>query len=1158
MELSKYQKALRAMTNRNSNLDRVIYDPSIVELDTMPVENPPMDNVMPSFEGLEDPKVLEDYQQIELAEGGVVEREGFSEGDQPFDGRIGNNPVKATEQRAKNLRELQNKKYQKGYGTAQQLLEKLKQTDIKAPNDIINVSKFAQVFGIKSKRNPYDKNSRFNIYKIDQLDDPSFVESIEKKQVRVGRSTPNAREKYPPKGAERKLAQSKERYKKQKEHGGRQSSKKKYDPFMGTKEINKSHMNDLYSQYITGQNLGYLPSTINESLGSPGGIDNKMKALYQKRKRLLKQKPENLKKQLEDINIKGARLSGQSQGFKTFTIMDPTSKKEYEFGGKRFQIDPTNQFPDMTESEIVDFIQKADPDNFDDQLKIKLFEDNRKSVFNTVKKQKKTLIKDFNKSLTQMEGKVGCSNMVDGGRVNFSGGSSCVAKGIEKIKSGNLTTKEKNILKDFTKNKAFRAAAAGRGAFLIETLGPLGVGGEALLSVADAYGETRAKGTPFKESFADQIFSYLAPQNSIYYKDGVKQTSEDLLNTEIVKQRPGAEKYLYAKKKLEQWQNLKNEYADSNPAISYDDAGIETTDMRGREKIEKKIIQFIKEVGGREGIDELEKMVKPDSPFYNEYESAREVVIGTRGLDIKDTTGMSEEQRNRQRYADIGRNPDGSINPVYKQNIPVEEERFFDANAQEAFKQAAKEKYPNIKDNEIQAVIDKQNLPYFSQFIDPETGEFDERLKPQLATGGRVKLSLGGKGINWVARRIQDINKLIKSKKFGPEDFFDEIQLLEKAEELNLTQEQINQILKQQQQQRIENYRKLPIQGEPAAKSRLPYDPNAKPSTGKKLKIKPRKEKNLNTQDLDYESSIDDIMSNYATGGRVGLDKGGKPKNPSRRTFIKGAGALGLAIAAFGTGALKLAKTLKTKTALKVLSEPAVGQPEWFAPLVDKILLKGISLEKDGKKLNKYVLEEDGKTITLETSPITNRGNFDYIVPSSSKNPIKINVKGGGAYDDPFDIQYYQTIDKTTGKTKASLEVLESRPYRFGPDPDEVELSEEIFIGSDLLELPKGGSGILSDMEGLEKIATGKIKNTKLANTRMKVRDELNQPDNYRSRYNPGEEDRMTRSTGPDGGEYYENLDGEDYYSVKMEKIRNSEKNDLDPDIDYDLDIDYD
>jgi hypothetical protein len=263
---------------------------------------------------------------------------------------------------------------------------------------------------------------------------------------------------------------------------------------------------------------------------------------------------------------------------------------------------------------------------------------------------------------------------------------------------------------------------------------------------------------------------------------------------------------------------------------------------------------------------------------------------------------------------------------------------------------------------------------------------------------------------------------------------------------------------------------------------------------------------------------------------------------------------LGLAITAFGTGALKLAKTLKTKAALKVLAEPAVGQPAWFAPLVDKILLKGIRLEKDGKKLNTYVLKEDGKTITLETSSIPDT-TFGYNPPGSVKNPININVKGGGAYDDPFDIHYYQRIDKGPGgdgKLESSFQVLESRPYRFGPDADEVELSEEIFKGSDLLELPKGGSGILSDMEGLEKIATGKIKNTKLANTRMKVRDELNQPDNYRSRYNPGEEDRMTRSTGPDGGEYYENLDGEDYYSAKMEKIRNSEKNDLDPDIDYD------
>jgi hypothetical protein len=289
-----------------------------------------------------------------------------------------------------------------------------------------------------------------------------------------------------------------------------------------------------------------------------------------------------------------------------------------------------------------------------------------------------------------------------------------------------------------------------------------------------------------------------------------------------------------------------------------------------------------------------------------------------------------------------------------------------------------------------------------------------------------------------------------------------------------------------------------------------------------------------------------------AVGGRIGFEKGGKPpkdnpilpvnpmmdegpQDPGKRTFLKGMGALGLGLAALGTGALKLAKTLKTKTALNVLANPAVGQPTWFAPLIDKILLKGIRLEKDGKKLNSYVLKEGDKTLTLDISSIPDK-TIGYNPPGSVKNPININVQGGGAYDDPFDIQYYQRIDTGPGgdgKLKSSLNVVESRPHRFGPDADEIELSEELFQGTDLLELPKGGSGILSDMEGLEKIATGKIKDTKLANTRGKIRDELNQPNQGRGRYNPGEEDRLTRSIGPDGGDYYEELPGEGYFSVK-------------------------
>jgi hypothetical protein len=148
-------------------------------------------------------------------------------------------------------------------------------------------------------------------------------------------------------------------------------------------------MDDIFSQYITGSNIGYAPSSINYKLGDKGGIDMKMRALYKKRERLLKQNPKDLVKQLEDINIKGAKLAGQSQGFKQFTFMDPVTKKTSSFGGGRLAIDAFDEFPGMTERQIVDYIKKADPNDFDTQLKIKLFEENRKNVFKAANKLSK-------------------------------------------------------------------------------------------------------------------------------------------------------------------------------------------------------------------------------------------------------------------------------------------------------------------------------------------------------------------------------------------------------------------------------------------------------------------------------------------------------------------------------------------------------------------------------------------------------------------------------------------------------------------------------------------------------------------------------------------------------------------------------------------------
>jgi hypothetical protein len=248
---------------------------------------------------------------------------------------------------------------------------------------------------------------------------------------------------------------------------------------------------------------------------------------------------------------------------------------------------------------------------------------------------------------------------------------------------------------------------------------------------------------------------------------------------------------------------------------------------------------------------------------------------------------------------------------------------------------------------------------------------------------------------------------------------------------------------------------------------------------------------------------VDNIIDRnfaYAVGGRVGFKKGSKdkdspvipispltdlPQNESRRDFLKGIGAVGLGAVALGSGLLNLGKSLKTKEALSLLGKEAVGQPEWFAPLVDKIILKGIRLEKDGKKLDSYVLQEGDKTLTLNKNPY---------------GTIEVDVQGGGAYDDTFTLRYNNSIGKNMyGEPTefTDFKIIESRPKYQVSGMDEsgfdydLEPMEEYFSGKNLLKLEKNATGILSDVEGLEKIATGKIKDPKLAKTRAQVREKL-------------------------------------------------------------------
>jgi hypothetical protein len=77
MELGKYIRAMRP--KKYLTREFKVYDASMADdntIDTMSTDAPLMDNVMPYTDGLEDPR----NRQLELAGGGIVEREGFNKG----------------------------------------------------------------------------------------------------------------------------------------------------------------------------------------------------------------------------------------------------------------------------------------------------------------------------------------------------------------------------------------------------------------------------------------------------------------------------------------------------------------------------------------------------------------------------------------------------------------------------------------------------------------------------------------------------------------------------------------------------------------------------------------------------------------------------------------------------------------------------------------------------------------------------------------------------------------------------------------------------------------------------------------------------------------------------------------------------------------------
>jgi hypothetical protein len=229
--------------------------------------------------------------------------------------------------------------------------------------------------------------------------------------------------------------------------------------------------------------------------------------------------------------------------------------------------------------------------------------------------------------------------------------------------------------------------------------------------------------------------------------------------------------------------------------------------------------------------------------------------------------------------------------------------------------------------------------------------------------------------------------------------------------------------------------------------------------------------------------------------------KDGGPSDPSKRKFIKGAGivgAVGLA-SKFIPDLFQAAK--KTKTAVKLLPKVA-GMPEWFNPLVSKIIKEGTDVPLD-------------KTVrgSLPNPDLIKIRNLEIVSPDGKEKDIitmmefksgQIQIESsGGAFDDAFVLSYNppKSVIDIAGKkvnVEGSFNVLEQRPRPVGgPEDADFELDFETFTKENAI----------SDIEKIEKIATGKKIDPKRIEQRTAARKfvEENPYDDIVNRYGDSE-----------------------------------------------------
>jgi hypothetical protein len=197
---------------------------------------------------------------------------------------------------------------------------------------------------------------------------------------------------------------------------------------------------------------------------------------------------------------------------------------------------------------------------------------------------------------------------------------------------------------------------------------------------------------------------------------------------------------------------------------------------------------------------------------------------------------------------------------------------------------------------------------------------------------------------------------------------------------------------------------------------------------------------------------------------RMGFAEGGGPRM-GRRGFLGLLGAL--AATPFVKKLMKGEKLIEGKKILKAgkILPNVEGMPEWFNPLVNKIMKEGIDISPEARTVGDIV-----KVKKIEI-PVLGKEKPDVITMTTNPDGqiyIEAEVEGG-SFDSPFSLYYKPPktdIDLETGKAinePGEFSVLETRP-RPAYEPGEFELEYENMSAKDAI----------SDLERVEKIAMGK------------------------------------------------------------------------------------